>query len=499
MPAFLPPPRLCHDVAAQNDQCCGRSVASEAGETPALSRNGDASQVRMSPVALVRIRPIQPSKEGRVGGTGSLAWPSFGSHEGWPMDLGPMPRSDHRVAPFRIAVPVVAVAMTLASLAGCSDGSASRSASTRAGGCISDFQEGSDYFPDKVTPSDATGFTVEYHNSYKVVTVAQTSQGGPSAKYVLVQCGAPQPNLSGDLAAAQRITIPVARVASSSTTQLPAFDLLGSLDAIAAVSTPDLVNTAAAVERIKAGKVTGFGSNSGEISVEKVIAAHPDVYLAGGMDDSVLGKIKEAKIPVVADSAWLEATPLGRAEWIKFFALFVDQEQRATKAFGTIAANYHTARARAQAAAGKPTVLTGKQYKGTWSVAGGQSYVAAFLKDAGASYIFADTPGTGSKSLDMETVLAKGASAQFWLNAEMTRGWTSAADVTKDDPRYGNLAALRQGNVFSPVKRVGAGGGNDYWESGVVHPDVVLADLIAILHPELMPNHTFEYYAKLGS
>lgn len=411
------------------------------------------------------------------------------------------PRSRHARSRSRSGVTLgilAVVGLPLMLATACADGTSPK-ATVKADGCITDYQAGTDYFPDKVAPSAATGFSVEYHNSYKVVTVKRTSQGGASARYVLVRCGAPAPTPTGDLASAQQITVPVGRVASSSTTQLPAFELIGALDSVVAVSTPDLVNTEAVATRIKAGRITGFGSGSGEISVEKVVAARPDVYLSGGMDDSVLGKIREAKIPVVADTAWLESTPLGRAEWIKYFALFVDKEQSATKAYDAIATDYRAVMLKAQAATTKPTVLTGKQHKGTWSVAGGQSYVAAYLRDAGASYVFADTAGTGSTSTDIEAVIAKGSAAEFWLNAEMTKGWADAASVTKDDSRYGTLTALRRGNVWSPVKRVNAAGGNDYWESGVVHPDLVLADLVAILHPELMSDHQMQYYAKLGA
>lgn len=400
---------------------------------------------------------------------------------------------------FRALGALVVVVVGAVSLPGCGGAGSATGSATSAGRCVTGFQSGTDYFPDKVSLVDATGFSVEYHDYYKVVTVARPTPGGASQKYVLVQCGAPQPQLTGDLASAPRITVPVSRVAASSTTQLPAFDLLGHIDAVAAVNSPDLVNTPAVVERIKNGRITGFGNSSGGINVERVIAARPDLYLAGGIDGPVVGKISEAKIPVAADSEWLEPTPLGRAEWVKYVALFVNGEKQATAAFDRIAGAYHSVQAKASAVTGRPTVVVGKQDKGTWYVAGGRSYVAALLRDAGGRYVFAADNSTGSVPVDLETVLAKGASADFWLNAEMTPGWKSAAEVTGEDPRYGKLAALGTGNVWSPVKRVNAAGGNDYWEGGVVHPDLVLADLVAILHPELMPGHEFTYYTKLGS
>jgi iron complex transport system substrate-binding protein len=410
------------------------------------------------------------------------------------------PRIRRTGAPaLRRASTILLLTATVLSATGCQTPSEGSRTSTERSGCISDFNEGTDYFPDKVSLTDAKGFSVEYHGSYKVVTVAQAVQGGGAERYVLIRCGAPEPRLTGELATARKITIPVRRVASASTTQLPAFELLDRVDSIVAVSTPDLVNTPSVTKKIKDGSVTGFGTSGGEVNVERVVAARPDLYLAGGMDTAAAKKVAAAGIPVVADSAWLEETPLGRAEWVKYFSLFLDREKEASDAYATIAAAYRDVEHLAAKATSRPTSIAGRQYKGTWYVPAGHSYVAALLRDAGSDYVFADVPGTGSVTVDMETVLAKGSSARYWLNAEMTAGWRTTADAVAEDPRYARLTALRAQAVWSPVRRVNAAGGNDYWESGVVRPDLVLKDLAAIFHPDLLPGHQHYYYVKLGS
>jgi len=449
----------------------------------------------MSPVAFPGIHQSDPRQEGEAVRTILTGRPLLvDSHEGWLMDR----RSRPRCTTLFLAPALAALAAP--SLAGCGDGSPGPSVSSAPRtGCVTDFDENTDYFPDKTRIRDAKGFSVEYHRSYKVVTVKESTQAGPAETYVLVQCGAPDPRLTGDLAAARRISVPVTRIASSSTTQLPGLDLLGALDTVVAVGSPDLVNTTKAADLIRSGKISGFSNDSGEVNVEKVAAARPDLYMAGGMDGDVLSKLVELKIPVVADSAWLEQSPLGRAEWLKYEALFLNAEKKAEQEYSTISDNYHRTQGLARGAKNRPAVLTGKQHDGTWQRAGGRSYVAAYIADAGGDYVFADTTGTGTSPVDVETVLARGAKAPFWLNAEMTRGWRSTADVVKEDSRYASLRAVKEDSVWSPVRRINDAGGNDYWESGVLHPDVVLEDLVAILHPELLPDHEFVYYIRLGS
>ncbi|GGO16601.1 hypothetical protein GCM10010116_33450 [Microbispora rosea subsp. aerata] len=121
--------------------------------------------------------------------------------------------------------------------------------------------------------------------------------------------------------------------------------------------------------------------------------------------------------------------------------------------------------------------------------------VASLLKDAGGTYAWADTKGTGSTALDLETVLSKAGDAPTWLVVE--NNWKSLADVEKADARYAKFKAFQDGNVWSANKVLGPGGGNDYYERGVARPDLILADLIAILRPELAPGHELTFYQRL--
>lgn len=399
----------------------------------------------------------------------------------------------------RLTAPFLALLLA----AGCTQPSTGTSGASAPGTenprqCITDYREGVDYFPDKTTFDKAKGITVEYHDSYKVVHETEPLKGAKSQSFVLLQCGAPTPKLEGDLASAKVIEVPTAKVATSSTTQLPAFEILGKIDAIAGVENTDYVYSPEIKKAIEAGKISGYGNAAGEISVEKVGALQPDVFVASGTPNPAYDSISELGIPVIGNAEWLESSPLGRAEWLKLTALLTNTEAEANKKFATIVADYEKTAKLTRSVTSKPSVVTGAPYKGQWYRSGGQSYIARFLADAGAEYVFAKVPGTGSSPVDLEVILAEASDAQFWINATTTSEWKSVSDVVASDSRLSELKATKLSNVWNPTLRVGDKGGNDYWQTGVVRPDQVLADMVAIFHPDLLPDHKFVFYQKLS-
>ncbi|WP_116115322.1 ABC transporter substrate-binding protein [Austwickia chelonae] len=400
---------------------------------------------------------------------------------------------------FRRTTTVAAVAVTALLPTSCSLSTDHRATGSpgQDRGCITDFDPEKDYYPDKVVFEDATNVKVQYKKSHKIVTVAQPAPGAPPQTYVLVRCGAPAPELTGDLAGARKFSIPAKRVAAASTTQVPAYDLLGKVDALVGVGSADKLAPGTVKEAVDAGRIKGFKQDGVDISAEQVVSLKPDLYVTSGTSKSSDVKLAELGVPVVANAEWLEKTALGRAEWTKFTALFLDEEKKATEVYAKIRADYQAVAEKAKSVASRPTVLLGSMSRGTWYATAADSYVANEIKDAGGDYILQEVAGTGSKPLDLEVVLGKGSQAQFWLGATHSSPWKSLAEPVKDDARLGNLEAVKNGRVWTFTKRMTPGGGNDYWQSGVVRPDRVLADLVAILHPELMPGHEFTYYEQV--
>jgi iron complex transport system substrate-binding protein len=352
-----------------------------------------------------------------------------------------------------------------------------------------------DYFPDKVQLDYAVGFAVEYHNHYKVVTVKTPWQGADQAfEYVLVQCGAPIPSGYDQ---AQIIEVPIETVVALSTTYLPHLELLDQVDALVGVDQFQRVNTPRVRDQIDRGELVEFSSGT-TLDIERLLVADPDLVMTfstGNPDTDSYPRLIQAGLPVALVAEYLEETPLGQAEWLKFTALFFNQEARAEAVFRDLAQTYAELQQMAQTAAKRPTVLTGSSYNGTWYVPGGKSFVAQLLADAGADYLWADTDTTGSLPLDFEAVYDRAAEADVWVN--LNQPWLTRQEAIAADPRYGQFLAFQSGHVFNNNARTNGSGGNDYLESGIVNPQVVLADLITIFHPELLPDHELVYYQKL--
>ncbi|MEB3019836.1 ABC transporter substrate-binding protein [[Mycobacterium] crassicus] len=382
------------------------------------------------------------------------------------------------------ALRVVLALALVTSLAGCSAEHALPSPDARPG-CITDFDAAADYFPDKSTLSEATNFRIEYHRSYQVLTVERPYLGGKPVSYVLVRCGAPAPALSGELAHAQQLTVPVRSLYSGSTTHLAMITELEAADVVTGVAGPAAVADPQIRRRIDSGAIVGYAPG-GQVNVETVLHAGPDVLVTQGMDDPGYPKLRDAGIPVVADAEWLEATPLGRAEWIKVFAALTGTERQAGQAYRAVRDRYRELTARAAAA--KPVdVLVGTMYSGSWSMPTGTSYAGRLIADAGGVYPWLTYTGAENRQLNFESVYARAGSAPLWL---VTDGWKTLGDAVSQDSRYGELAAVRSGQVWSA--------GTTYWERGTARPDLLLGDLVAILHPELAPGHEFEFYRQVS-
>jgi iron complex transport system substrate-binding protein len=342
---------------------------------------------------------------------------------------------------------------------------------------------------------DATSFRVEYRHSYKVVTVNQAHAGGPVERYVLVQCGTAPPRLEGMLVGAQIVSVPITSLYSASPTHLPLLVDLGRLDVLTGVSRrADLIGDE--VVGHAAGHTVREFAARGTIDAESVVGGRPSLLMAGGAFSASFTAIRAAGVPVVANTEWLEATALGRAEWLKYMAAFLNEERKANALFSAMKGHYGavSALAAAQPESSRPLVMTGRANRGTFLIAGGRSYVAALIKDAGGRYIWADNTAAGMPSVDLEAQVHRAANADIWINGG---GWKNLAAMLDDEPRYAELKAYQRGQVWVYERRMTPEGGSDYWSRSVSHPDLVLADLVKIFHPSLMPDHRFEWYMRV--
>jgi iron complex transport system substrate-binding protein len=362
------------------------------------------------------------------------------------------------------------------------------------GGCVEDYVEGIDYFPDKATIDHAAGFSVEYFDNYKVVTVSRPWPGADRTfEYVLVQCGTPAPADTGD---AQVIEVPVTTIVPMSTTQLPHLEDLGLLNRIVGVNQLAFIYNPTVREMVESGQVVELTNAAMEVNVEVALDLNPGLIMdfsSGAPEFDTFPALIDAGLPVVINGDWAEDTTLGRAEWIKFMAVFFNEEAQAGAVFAEIARQYDEAAALARSAAERPTVFTSSPFQGTWYMPGGGSYVAELLADAGADYVFSDDDSVGSLFLDFETVFERAQDADLWINVD----FASLEEMAGADERFAEFAAFQNGEVYAFNRRVNEQGGNDYYESSAARPHLVLLDLVKIFHPDLVPDHEFVYYRQL--
>lgn len=360
-------------------------------------------------------------------------------------------------------------------------------------------EEPTDLFPDKVGIEYANGFTVEYFDTYKVVTVLTPWDFATETfQYVLVQNGTEAPQGYDQ---ATFVTIPIQTIAPLSTSFLPFLDLYGLMDSVVAVSDGVYVTNQTILDKVEDGlPQVGYGSG---VDIETLLLLEPDVIMTNGYgfpDYDAHPVLINAGLSVIINGDYMENTPLGRAEWGKFIAVFYNQEAVANQLFDETVAKYDQWKAAVADVSDKPTVFLNTPFEGTWYMPGGNAYMANFIKDAGGEYLWADDPSAGTLYLGFEDVVAKAAEdGKIWLHPG---GFNfSAQDLLNEDERFAEFYAFQNGALYNNNKALSVMGGNDFYESGIAHPDVILADLIAFFHPAIMaeiaPDYETTYYQVL--
>lgn len=369
-------------------------------------------------------------------------------------------------------------------------------------GCMVDYEADVDYFPQKIEVVDAAKFKVEYFNNYKLVSVADAFDGATEFNYVLVQCGTPVPSPAGFAEGAQFIEVPTGDLITLSTTQLPALSQLGLLDHLVGVDSGFYISTPEVADMIAEGNLAevGFGN---QVNIELVLELAPRLVMSYGFNPATDAHpvLLEAGMFTALDASWRELSPLGRAEWIKFTALFYNEEERANAIYTDIVAQYEAVRESAAAvlAEDRPTVLINSflGYADAWFIPGQDTYVGQLVRHAGGDLLLAEPGSTSSQGLGFEAVYEGGLNADIWLIE--TFGINSSADLLALDSRFGDFAAFQSGDAWNNNRDENANGGNNLYEWGVTNPHLVLADLLAIFHPDLMPDHEFAFYKRLAS
>jgi iron complex transport system substrate-binding protein len=339
----------------------------------------------------------------------------------------------------------------------------------------------------------AKGFEIEDFDTHKIIKISNPWPGADQEYTYLLK--KQEVTIEGEDTYDAVFQIPLQKIVVTSTTHIPSLEMLEVDAALIGFPNLDYISSEKTRNRIDAGSVHELGKNE-DINMEVLIDISPDVVVTfavkGGNKSA--STMKKAGIPVIYNSDWTETHPLGKAEWIKFFGALFDKEELANEIFNDIALNYNESKAIAGKAASKPTVLSGAMYKDIWYLPQGNSWAAQFIKDANGHYLWQDSEGTGSISLNLESVLEQGKEAQFWIGPGQ---FTSYQQMLDTHAVYGQFDAFQQKKVFSFTTIKGATGGVLYYELAPNRPDIVLKDIIKILHPELLPDHELYFFSQI--
>ncbi len=352
-------------------------------------------------------------------------------------------------------------------------------------------------FRDATKITYAKGFSITTLASG--VTVIHVSSPWPNAQRTFTYALVPKEKFNSIPANTAQydavIPIPVQHIVVTSTTHIPALEALGVTDRLVGFPGTKYISSVTTRKRINAGLVEELGQNE-TLNTELVLALNPDLLVGFGIENQnkVYETLKKADIPVVYNGDWTEETPLGKSEWIKFFAPFFGLEKKADSIFETIETAYKASKKLAKSARTYPSVLSGAMYKDVWYMPGGGSWAAQFMSDANAHYLWKDSRETGSLSLSLESVLQRGKEADFWIAPSQ---FTSYSEMENSSSHYMEFAAYKAKKIYTYAGTTGATGGLLYYELAPNRPDLVLQDLIHIFHPELLPDHELFFFKPL--
>ena len=339
----------------------------------------------------------------------------------------------------------------------------------------------------------AKGFELFKHEGISILKVINP---WPEAKthftYILKQKNGIVPD---SLKGYPIIAVPIQTIIATSTTHIPSLEMLGVENSLIGFPNTDYISSEKTRKRIDAGKVRDVGKNE-NLNTEVIIDIAPDVIVGFGLNNSnpSLDNLQKSGLKVIFNGDWTEQSPLGKAEWIKFFGALYGLDSKANSLFSTIEKEYQTTLTLTEKVTKKSTVLCGSMFQDQWYVPQGDSWAALFLKEAKSNYLWSDTKGTGGLSVPFEVVLEKAQKADFWI---APGDFSSLKQMNENNPHYKQFDSFKNKKVYSYAVNKGAKGGIVYFELSPSRPDLVLKDLIKILHPELLPNHKLFFFQKL--
>ena len=339
----------------------------------------------------------------------------------------------------------------------------------------------------------AKGFSINNYNGYSVLTV---SNPWPKADkiytYILKEKNGTIPD---SLKQHLIIPIPIKTIVVTSTTHIPSLEMLNEVNSLVGFPHLDYISSDKVRARIDAEKVKELGNNQ-DLNTEVILDLQPSVIIGYGIDNKnpTLDNLQKSGLKVILNGDWNEETALGKAEWIKFFGMLYGKQKQAEDTFNKIEKDYLKTLEIAKLTKSAPTVLAGDMFEDRWYLPKGSSWGSQLIKQANGNYLWKETTGTGSLSLSFETVFEKAKNAELWITSGQ---FSSLKEMTDRNPHYAKFDAFGNKNVYTFSRRKGKTGGILYYELAPNRPDLVLKDLVKILHPEVLNGYQPFFFEKL--
>ena len=339
----------------------------------------------------------------------------------------------------------------------------------------------------------AKGFTLVNYGGYSILEVKNPWPAATkNYKYVLQSKASKLPD---SLSSFPIVQVPVRSIVVTSTTHIPSLEMLGVENSLVGFPMLDYISSVKVRDRIDQKKVRELGSNQ-SLNTEVILDLNPDVIVGYGIDNNnpALDNLERSGLKILLNGDWNEETPLGKAEWIKFFGALYGLESKADSLFQSVEKSYLETLQKAKSLNLKPSVMAGALYENRWYLPYGNSWGAQLIAEAGGDYLWSSSKGTGSLSLPFESVYSKALDADFWIGPAQ---FTSLAQMVESNPHYAKFKAFRNKNVYTFSSKKGKTGGVIYYELAPNRPDLVIKDLVKILHPDLFPDYELYFFEKL--
>lgn len=346
----------------------------------------------------------------------------------------------------------------------------------------------------KVVLKYAKGFTVEYKDGCKLVTIADPQkEDAKEYKFALVPRGEKNSFKNLQNQGYTLLETPVRGVICMTALQLSGFIKLEALDHIVGINTSRRLENKEMAQRIEEGKTVKIGKE-GNFDEELIIAANPDVIFISLSKRGGYDKMEEVGLPLVPYLGYQETDPLAQAEWIKFTGMFIGETEKANQLFEGIEKRYLEAKnLMAQQTNKTPkTILYGLMHGANWYAMGGESYFSHLFRDAGIEYFLKDDNRSGGVNIDFEKIYEQAGQCDYWIIQNKNKEPMTYESMKSQDPRYADFRAWKEKHViccetFKTTVN----------EEAPMEPDVVLKDIIKAVYPNLLPDYEQKYYKLL--